>query len=151
MEVLIDHSNLRVFMSTHKLTQKQVRWALDCSAFDFRLVYCKGTLNSTYGHSHQPTYQRNAELEDSMTDNLFALQRMLFLTVAAVISQPMSPTGEKARQILVVGAFDSQSLNQMRQVRVAVSNESTYEDVSKFLIDTFVRTTMRIDGSNRVE
>ena len=40
---------------------------------------------------------------------------MLFPTVAAVSSQPMSLTEEKARQILVVGTSDSRSLNQKRQ------------------------------------
>ncbi len=70
-----------------------------------------------------------------MTDNTSALQRMLFPTVAAVTSQPMSPTEERARQILVVGTSDSRSLNQRRQARGAVSKESLYEDVSKSLID----------------
>ena len=51
LEVLTDHSNLRAFMSTHKLTRRQVRLALDLSAFDFRLVYCKGTLNLADDHS----------------------------------------------------------------------------------------------------
>ncbi len=36
MEVLTDHSDLRAFMSMHKLTQRQVRWALNLSAFDFQ-------------------------------------------------------------------------------------------------------------------
>ena len=112
-----------------------MRYDLDLSAFDFRLVYRKGTLNPSDGPSRRPDYQRDAELEDSMTDNTSALQRMLFPTVAAVTSQPMSPTEERARQILVVGTSDSRSLNQKRQARGAVSNESIYEDVSKFSID----------------
>ncbi len=70
-----------------------------------------------------------------MTDNTSALQRMLFITVAPVTSQPMSPTEGKVRRILVVGTFDSQSLNQKKQARLAVSNESIYEDISKSLID----------------
>ncbi len=70
-----------------------------------------------------------------MTANTSALQRMLFLTIATVTSQPMSPTEEKARQILVGSTSDSRSSNQRRQARGAVSNESLYEDVSKFLID----------------
>ncbi len=70
-----------------------------------------------------------------MTDNTSALQRMLFTTVAAVTSQPISPTEEKARQILVVGTSDSRSSNQRRQAGGAVSKESLYEDVSKSLID----------------
>ena len=135
VEVLTDHSNLRAFMSTHKLTRRQVRWALDLSAFDFRLVYRKGTLNPADGPSRRPDYQRDAELEDSMTDNTSALQRMLFPTVAAVTSQPMSPTEERARQILVVGTSDSRSLNQRSQACGAVSKERLYEDVSKSLID----------------
>ena len=60
---------------------------------------------------------------------------MLFSTIAAVTSQPMSPTEEKARRILVVGTSDSQYSNQRRQARGAVSSESIYEDVSKYLID----------------
>ncbi len=135
LEVLIDHSNLHAFMSTHKLPRRQVQWALDLSAFDFWLVYRKRTLNPTDGPLCRPDYQRNAKLEDSMTDNSSPLQRMLFLTVVAVTSQPMSPTEKEARQILVVGTSNSQSSNQRRQARGAVSKECLYEDVSKFLID----------------
>ncbi len=61
LEVLTDHSNRRAFISTHKLTQRQVRWALDLSAFDFCLVYRKGTLNPADCLSHQSDYQRDAE------------------------------------------------------------------------------------------
>ncbi len=77
-----------------------------------------------------------------MTDNTSALQRMLFPTVAAVTFQPMSPTEERARQILVIDTSDSRSLNQRRQARGTVSNHSIYEDVSKSVIDAlpeFVR------------
>ncbi len=69
LEVLTDHSNLRAFKSTHKLTRRQVGWALDLSAFDFRLVYCKGTLKPADGPSRPPDNQKDAELKDSRTDN----------------------------------------------------------------------------------
>ncbi len=135
VEVLTDHSNLRAFISMHKLTQRQVRWALVLSAFDFCLVYCKETLNLADGLSRRPDYQRDAEWEYSMTDKTLAFQRMLFPTVASVTSQPMSPKEERAWQILVVGTSDSWSSYQSRQARRAVSNESIYEGVSKSLID----------------
>ncbi len=109
--------------------------APDLSAFDFWLVYCKGTLNPADCLSRRPDYQRNAELKDSMTDDTSALQKMLFSAVAAITSQPMSLTEEKAKQILVVGTSDSQSSNQRRQTHGAVSNESIYKDVSQSLID----------------
>ena len=60
-------------MSTHKFTGRQVRLALNLSAFDFRLVYHKGTFNPSDGLSRRPAYQRDAELEDSITDNTSAL------------------------------------------------------------------------------
>ncbi len=126
VEILTNHSNLRMFMSTNKLMQRQVRWPLDLSTFDFWLVYRKRTLNPSYGFSRQPNHQRDAELKDSMTDNTSVLQRMLFPTVAAVTSQSMSPTKEKIRQILVVGTFDSRSSNQRRQARRAVSNKNIW-------------------------
>ena len=98
-------------MSTHKLTRGQVQKALNLSAFDFRFVYCQETLTPTDGPSRRSDNQRDAELEDSMTDNASAFQKMLFLIVASVISQPRSPKEGKARQILVVDTSDSQSSN----------------------------------------
>ncbi len=98
-------------MSTYKLTQRHVQWALDLSAFDFRLVYRKRTFNPADGPSCRPDYQRNAGLEDSMINNTSAFQRMLFSTVAAVTSQPMLLTEGRGRQILVVCTSDSQSSN----------------------------------------
>ncbi len=123
-------------MNTHKLTRKQVRCAPDLSAFDFRLVYRKETLNPSDSALRWPDYQRDAELEDLMTDNTSTLQRMLFLTVASVTPQLISPTEERIRQILVVGTSDSQSSNQKRQARRAVSNKSIYYNLSKCMIDT---------------
>ena len=84
-------------MSIHKLTRLQVQLALDLPTFDFWLVYRKGTLNLADSPSRGLDYQRDARLEDSMIDNTSALQKMLFPTVTSVISQPMSPTEERAR------------------------------------------------------
>ena len=47
MEIFTYRSNLCTFMSIYKLTQKQVQLALNLSAFDFWLVYRKGTLSPT--------------------------------------------------------------------------------------------------------
>ncbi len=106
LEVFTDHSNLHAFISTNKLTRRQVRWVFNLSAFDFQLVYSKGTLNPADGPSRRPDHQRDAELEDSMTNNTSALQKMLFPSVAAVIFQAISITKERDRQILVVDTSD---------------------------------------------
>ncbi len=72
-----------------------------------------------------------------MTDNILALQRMLFPAFASVTSQPMSPTEDRSRQILLIGTSDSRSSNQRRQALGDVSNKSIYENVSNFLIYAF--------------
>ena len=95
-----------------------MRWALELSAFDFRLVYCKGSLNPADGPFRQPDHQRVAEEEDSMIDNTSALQRMLFPSVAAVTS--LDPREEGARQVLVVGTSDSRSSSQRSRACGAV-------------------------------
>ena len=139
MEILTDHSNLHAFMSTNNLTRRQVWRAFDLSAFDFRFVYCKGTINPSDGSSRQPDYQKDAELEDSMTDNTSVFRRTLFSKLAAVTSQPMSPTEKKTGQILVIGTYDWRSLNERRQARGDVSNKSIYVDVSNSLIDNLTQ------------
>ena len=51
VEVLTNNSKLCVFTSTNKLTQRQVRLALNRSVFDFRLVYRNKTFNHVDGLS----------------------------------------------------------------------------------------------------
>ena len=42
-EIWIDHKNLEYFMKAQKLNQRQVRWALYLSRFDFMLKHVLGT------------------------------------------------------------------------------------------------------------
>jgi len=41
-EIWIDHKNLEYFMKTQKLNQRQARWSLYLSRFDFTLKYIAG-------------------------------------------------------------------------------------------------------------
>ena len=43
--VLVDHANLRYFMTTKELSRRQVRWAERLAAFDFEIQYRKGSMN----------------------------------------------------------------------------------------------------------
>ena len=54
LEVLTNNNNLRAFMNTHKLKRRQVQLAPNLSAFDFGLVYYKGTFNPADGPSRRP-------------------------------------------------------------------------------------------------
>ena len=55
-KVLTNQSNLFVFMSTYELIRRQVRFALNLSAFDFELFYRKETFNPADGLSRRPDY-----------------------------------------------------------------------------------------------
>ena len=44
-EVYSDHKNLEYFMTVRKLTERQMRWALVLSRYNFRIVHVSGTEN----------------------------------------------------------------------------------------------------------
>jgi hypothetical protein len=59
--VLSDHANLRYFMTTKELTRRQARWAERLSAFDFEILYRKGSTNPADGPSRRPDYEPEEE------------------------------------------------------------------------------------------
>ena len=139
VEVLSDHNALRTFMTTHKLTRRQVRWALSLSAFDFRLSYRKGSLNPADGPSRRPDYQREAESEDSVIPESTVLQRVLYPSVAliSVEGEGDQTLAEEPshREILAIGTAGRELTNQRRAAREAVVDESTYENIGQTLIE----------------
>ena len=44
--IITDHHNLKYFMSTQKLTERQMRWANTLSKYDFKIAYTLGKLNT---------------------------------------------------------------------------------------------------------
>jgi len=44
-EVYSDHKNLEYFMTVRKLTERQMRWSLTLSRYNFRIVHVSGTNN----------------------------------------------------------------------------------------------------------
>ena len=45
-EVYLDYKNLEYFMTVQKLTERQMRWALVLSWYNFRIVHVSGIENS---------------------------------------------------------------------------------------------------------
>ena len=66
VEVLTDHHNLQFFMTTKVLSRRQARWAEALGAFDFRIVYRKGSENPADGPSRRPDYH-----SDEVSENTF--------------------------------------------------------------------------------
>ncbi|KAI0996740.1 hypothetical protein K3495_g11442 [Podosphaera aphanis] len=48
-EILTDHNNLKYFMTTQKLTERQVRWSQFLSQFNFQLIFRPGKLGQRPG------------------------------------------------------------------------------------------------------
>jgi len=56
VQVLSDHENLKIFMSTKALNRRQAHWAELLANYDFVLILIPGTKNSTDGPSRHPDY-----------------------------------------------------------------------------------------------
>ena len=70
-----------------------------------------------------------------MIDNTSALLKILFFSASVVNNQSMTPTKQKARQILVVGTFNSRFGSQKRNKRRDVSKENSHKKVSRSFIN----------------
>ena len=57
IEVLVEHANLRYFITTKELSRRQVRWAEKLAAYDFEINYRKGSSNPADGPSRRPDYE----------------------------------------------------------------------------------------------
>ncbi|SLM35363.1 Reverse transcriptase domain [Lasallia pustulata] len=146
VEVLSDHSSLRSFMTTHKLSRRQLRWALSLSAYDFVITYQKRTLSPADDPSQRPDHQREADQEDQIEDAL-VLQRVLFPTVALISVEPrdnLLAQDIHLCELLVAGTTSPRQQSQRKQASEAVSHEEPYEEVGTSLIDSLPEF-LRID------
>ena len=56
VQVLSDHDNLKIFMSSKALSRRQARWAELLANYDFVLIPIPGTKNPADGPSRRPDY-----------------------------------------------------------------------------------------------
>ncbi|KAI0995384.1 hypothetical protein K3495_g12798 [Podosphaera aphanis] len=73
--LLTDRSNLVYFMTTKKLTRRQVRWNEFLSEFDFRISYCPGKLNI----KPEALTRRSQDLPENETDERLLHQNQILL------------------------------------------------------------------------
>ena len=101
--VLMDHNNLKYFMSTKKLNPRQARWAETLAQFDFDIRYRTGKTNPADGPSRRPDYRPSDDRRATVA--LPTLQSKL-----QAIEPEVAETGE-IRPIHWPGANVSQGTN----------------------------------------
>jgi hypothetical protein len=61
IRVLLDHANLKWFMTTKALTRRQARWAERLTEFDFYIKHCPGKNNPADAPSRRADYMEGGE------------------------------------------------------------------------------------------
>jgi hypothetical protein len=70
--VLSDHNNLKYFMHTTKLNDRQARYAEELARYDFEIEYKPGVSNPADGISRRPDYARGYK-EEGKRESLDAM------------------------------------------------------------------------------
>lgn len=65
--VFSDHANLRYFMTSRKLTPRQVRWASYLSSFYFNILHTPGKQNPADPASRRPDYVPSSSVNENLT------------------------------------------------------------------------------------
>ena len=95
-EVQTNYKNLEYFMKTQKLNQRQARWALYLSRFDFTLKHVPGIkMGKANGLSKRPDWK--VEVEKDNDNQVFIKDYWLCSLQEVVIEGPEVDIVEKAR------------------------------------------------------
>ncbi len=71
INIFTDHKNLEYFMTTKILNRRQARWAQELAAYDFKIVYRKGTSNGKADAlSRRPEYRPEEGGSDDPFDKI---------------------------------------------------------------------------------
>ena len=108
IEVLSDHKNLQYFMSTKRLSRRQVRWSEFLSRFHFKISYRPGKLNGKAdaltrrvgdmpAEDDERTKQREQVLlkPHNLQIHLAHLRKPLLINVNAIVDETEEEAGEE--------------------------------------------------------
>jgi hypothetical protein len=62
-DLFTDHNNLRYFLTTKSLNQRQTRWSEKLQRFNFRIQYRPGNINPADGPSRRPDYLKEGKID----------------------------------------------------------------------------------------
>ena len=137
IEILTNHTGLWSFMTTHKLSWRQVQWALSLSVYDFVVVYWKGILNSADSSSWRPDHQHEVK-QKNREENASVLQQILFSTVALISVKSKNDLltwDLMLHETLIAETTSSNQQSQRKQICEAVLEERLYKDIEVSLVE----------------
>ena len=123
-------------MTTHKLLQRQVWWALSLFTYDFVIIYWKNTLNSADDSLWRSDHQHKVKQENEQK-NVLVLHQMLFLTVTLIsvkFKDDFLTQDLILWETLIAETTSSNQWDQRKQICKVVYNEELYKDIETFLI-----------------
>ena len=119
-----DHNNLRDFMKQKKLNQRQVRWTLILTVYDFEIFYKSKKTNSADESSRRLNYEKTSTLNIKF---LSSLQNKLALSKNM---RNFSKIFDDAFEITDVRKLDSAS--SAKNSKKMLENATIRSDVQKF-------------------
>ncbi len=100
--ILTDHKNLEYFMTTRKLTERQMRWSLALSEFNFSIAYRTGKTN----HAADALSRRDQDMPTD-NDDRQQLRHHLLLPAARLEEGVLPPTVHAAPVQVVMSTPES--------------------------------------------
>ena len=147
VEVLTDHSSLWSFMTTHKLSQRQIWWALSLSVYDFIIIYWKRALNSANDSLWRLNHQHKVKQKNEQ-ENASVLHWVLFSTVALISvksKDDLLTQDLTLHKTLIAETISSNQWGWRKQACETVLEEELYEDIETSLIKILLKF-LKIDS-----
>ncbi|KAI1002681.1 hypothetical protein K3495_g5518 [Podosphaera aphanis] len=150
-DICTDHKNLEYFMTVRRLTERQMRWSLILSRYDFRIVHVPGRLNERADAlSRRDQDMPKGEDDERISDRKMRLLRPEVLVASHVVrslnKDPDDDEVAESNDENVVGElpkeleqWDSAIANDMQYIRAreAVENKN-----SKFPTDLDLKVSI---------
>ena len=128
-------------MTTHKLSWRQIWWALSLSVYDFIITYWKGVLISADDPSWRLNHQHKVKQKNEQ-ENASVLHWVLFLTVALISVKPKDDLLTQdltLHKTLIAETTSSNQWGWRKQVCKAVLEERPYKDIETSLIKILLK------------
>lgn len=88
-EIITDHQNLEFWRTAQDLSQRQARWALWLSWFDFRLKHCPGKANTQADALSRMSHHQINDSEDNQEQTVLRPEHFIHASTMVLFHNPL--------------------------------------------------------------